>query len=467
MTRPNTTAHDNGGQGKMTVDAAVRQMPAGGTWGIRNARLPAALVVGDAPRPAGEDGFVLADLVIAGDTVGAVTALLPSGIPAVDIGGGQVWPTFAELHTHLDKGHISPRARNADGTVYGAVEAVRRDRLANWTAEDVERRFDFSLRCAHAHGTSAIRTHIDSYHPQAPVSWPVFTRMRAEWQGRVELQGVALTLMDDYETELGRGLADLVADAGGILGGVTRFSAGDQSPERYAAALDRLFRLAGERGLDVDLHVDETADLTPNTLREVALAASRAKFNGRVVCGHCCSLALRPEQEAQDTIALVKDAGLCVVTLPLINLHLQGRQTAATPRWRGVTLVRELAAAGVPVAASSDNCRDPFYAYGDLDALEVFRETVRICHLDFDAARWTDLVTRAPADIMRLGAQGRIAAGHAADLIIFKARSMEELLARPQSDRIVLRNGRLSEAVLPDYRELDGHVAGRGPNHQQ
>jgi hypothetical protein len=42
-----------------------------------------------------------------------------------------------------------------------------------------------------------------------------------------------------------------------------------------------------------------------------------------------------------------------------------------TPRWRGVTLLHELKAAGVPVAIASDNTRDQFYAYGDLDMLEV------------------------------------------------------------------------------------------------
>ena len=31
---------------------------------------------------------------------------------------------------------------------------------------------------------------------------------------------------------------------------------------------------------------------------------------------------------------------------------------------------------------ASDNTRDPFYAYGDLDMIEVFREATRILHFD-------------------------------------------------------------------------------------
>ena len=45
-----------------------------------------------------------------------------------------------------------------------------------------------------------------------------------------------------------------------------------------------------------------------------------------------------------------------------------------TPRWRGVTLLHELRSHAIPVAIASDNTRDQFYAYGDLDMLEVFNQ---------------------------------------------------------------------------------------------
>ncbi len=34
--------------------------------------------------------------------------------------------------------------------------------------------------------------------------------------------------------------------------------------------------------------------------------------------------------------------------------------------------------AGIPVAISSDNVRDQFYAYGDLDMLEVFTQASKL-----------------------------------------------------------------------------------------
>ena len=50
---------------------------------------------------------------------------------------------------------------------------------------------------------------------------------------------------------------------------------------------------------------------------------------------------------------------------------------------------------------------------------------------------------------------GRADLGAPADLVLFRARSFSELLARPQTDRIVLRAGRPIDTTPPDHRELD------------
>ena len=155
----------------------------------------------------------------------------------------------------------------------------------------------------------------------------------------------------------------------------------------------------------------------------------------------------------------VAEAGIAVVSLPMCNMYLQDRRAGRTPRWRGVTLIHELMAHDVPVAVASDNTRDPFYAYGDLDMVEVFREAVRIIHLDHPVSSWASLVARAPAAIIGRDADhGVIGAGRAADLVLFRARTWTELLARPQADRTVIRAGKAIDRTLPDYRELDDIV---------
>jgi len=79
------------------------------------------------------------------------------------------------------------------------------------------------------------------------------------------------------------------------------------------------------------------------------------------------------------TLHLAAEAGITVVSLPLVNQWTQDRDPRGgrTPRWRGVTLLHEAKRAGVSVAIASDNIRDQFYAYGDLDMLEVFTQVIR------------------------------------------------------------------------------------------
>jgi len=433
----------------------VLELPKSDRFALRSATLPTAVVSGFSARPA--NGLCSADLVVA---QGKVEAVLPSGtapaeIDGADLRGKMVWPCFADMHTHVDKGHIWDRRPNLTGDFDGALAAVRTDREASWSASDVETRMDFSLRCAYAHGTGLLRTHIDSLAPQHRISFEVFSDMRARWKDRIALQAVALFPIDALDDEAYfTDLVSVVSASGALLGGVTY-----PMPD-LDRRLDVLFRAASENGLDLDLHVDETQDRDVLTLRAIAEAKLRNGFDGAVTVGHCCSLARQDDWTAEATIGKVAEAGLSVVSLPMCNMYLQDRQPGRTPRSRGITLLHELKAAGVPVAVASDNTRDPFYAYGDLDMVEVFREAVRIAHLDHPLDDAATVVTSLPADILKVPEAGRIAAGLAADLVIFNARSWSEFLSRPQADRIVMRNGMGIDRRLPDYSELDPLMRG-------
>ncbi|HEX4298717.1 MAG TPA: cytosine deaminase, partial [Devosia sp.] len=109
-------------------------------------------------------GIERVDISLADGRIAAIAPHQPG--PGRDLDGGLVLPAFVDIHTHLDKGHIWPRKPNPDGTWLGALLAVQGDRVGLWSAEDVGRRMDFALRSAYAHGTAAIRTHLDSNPPQ-------------------------------------------------------------------------------------------------------------------------------------------------------------------------------------------------------------------------------------------------------------------------------------------------------------
>lgn len=461
-------------------------IPTTNPFWLINAHIPLPLIVQPTPdlsQQQNQDGLVRVDLEI---REGMVAQILPAGsdrpatiaqtVAQVDLQKGIVFPCFVDLHTHLDKGHVWERSPNRAGTFDEALAQVQRDRNQFWSADDLYRRMNFALKCSYAHGTIALRTHLDALGVLPNANFERFVQLREEWRDRLTLQAVCLVSLDYYLNPESTALADRMAEIGGILGGVAYMN------EAIDEQLDRVFSLAIERNLNLDLHVDESGSASDMALRHIALAALRHNFTGQIVCGHCCSLAVQSPEEAEKTIHLVKQAGIGVVSLPMCNLYLQDRNQQSdlrgaiatsgnledcvtrgsipglpsyTPRWRGITLLHELKHLGVPVAVASDNCRDPFHGFGDHDGLEVFAQSVKIAHFDRPYGDWCRTVTSTPAELMGLPTVGRIGVGQSADLVLFKGRYFSELLSRRQSDRVVLRQGRAIDSTLPDYAELD------------
>ena len=438
------------GSGFLALTAATR-------YRLMDATVPAALVEGAGGWPVRDD-LMRADILVVDGIVAAVDAAgaVPTapGVVPVLLDGSMVLPCFVDAHTHLDKGHIWPRTPNPDGTFPGALAAVAADRAAHWSAADVEARMTFALKSAFAYGTAAIRTHIDSLPAQIDISWPVFAALREAWRGRIDLQASSLCGIDVAVEEgyLPR-IAAVASRFGGGIGCVTYMS------PNLPGGLEAIFRTAREAGLPLDFHVDETLDPGAHSLRLIAEAAIRHGWSsaglGRILVGHCCSLSAQPEAEVERTLDLVAEAGLAVVSLPMCNMYLQDRRAGLTPRRRGVTLLHEMKARGIPVMVASDNTRDPFYAYGDLDMLETYREATRILHFDHPVGDWPRAATATPAESCGFAGRGRIAAGTAADLVVARGRTWTELLSRPQSDRTVIRAVRAIDTTLPDYRDLD------------
>ena len=252
------------------------EVPAEGAFTLRNATVPASVV--------GSPGGAIQrlDIDIANGRIAGIRAAGASSPgPGADLDDGIVLPAFVDLHTHLDKGHIWPRRANPDGTWLSALMAVNEDRNRNWAAGDVERRMDFALRCAWAHGTAAIRTHLDAIPPQHDITFTVFEKMRERWAGRIELQGVALIspdiMMDPVALDA---VAQRARSAGAILG-----SAIHSHPDSKAAFL-RVVDKAGNLGLDLDVHVDECADRSSSCLRDLADAVIETGYDRKVVAGH-------------------------------------------------------------------------------------------------------------------------------------------------------------------------------------
>jgi len=232
----------------------------------------------------------------------------------VECEGRMVWPCLADAHTHMIKTNTMPRCSNPDCTMSTALQCELCDR-PRWTHDDMATRLDFSLRCAFAHGTAAMRAHLDGVQPDNPEqsadTYAVFDAARAKWRGKVALQGVAnlfLPLWADPAIA-DKHVAEAVAHEGVVLGAYCGMNMKDAD---VASWFDALFEHARKADLPVDLHIDETNDVSGGCSLLAAaksLAAARAAgYTQPVVCGHCTSASLLPEGDLEEVIAAVHDA---------------------------------------------------------------------------------------------------------------------------------------------------------------
>ena len=273
--------------------------------------------------------------------------------------------------------------------------------------------------------------------------------LRELWRGRIALQTVPLTGIANYSGPEGDAIADLA-----LKYGACAFGGWSPMTADLPRQLDHLMAIAGDRGVGLDLHVDENGNPKEEVLRTVAEAVIRNGFSNPVVCGHCCSLSVQDPERQKATIAIVREAGIRVISLPLCNLYLQDRRPPRTPQWRGLTLIHELIDAGVPVACASDNVRDAFHAFGDFDAAEVYIQSTRLAHLDSRLAESPKVVTSAAADIVGRPEWGASRQARAAHLVVFPARSFSEFLSRPSARRRLVDGESIRDARPPGYEEL-------------
>lgn len=360
--------------------------------------------------------------------------------PRLEMGGRVVIPGLVDPHQHLDKTHLFPALRNDSGTLQEAIATVRQH-YAACTVEEILARASAGIELAIAAGTTALRSHADTGDAAGLKGVEALLRLRAEYGARVRLQVVAMARVMPDGTFDDAALAQAARLGVDAVGGAPWLAA----PPARRTCIDNLFRIAAGAGLPLDLHVDESDDAADLTLPHIARRARETDFRGRVVAGHCCSLAALPDADASGVIAAVAESGVHIVTLPAVNLYLQGRADRQPVR-RGVTRVRELLAAGVNVAAGSDNVRDPFYPFGDGDLLRLAALTCSVVHLPGLTGMATALamVTDASARAIGLAPKYGLCPGAWADLVVLDLpgpAGPEHVLSRQPGRYLILCGG--------------------------
>jgi cytosine deaminase len=318
------------------------------------------------------------DLRLHGPRVGEIAPAntLPAAPGERVTRGGMLTPTFAEPHVHLDAALLGARAPNKSGTL--------REGIANWAAlrssltrYDVKARARLVLEWYRLHGTTRVRTHVDT---GCPVAVEALLELREEVRGETELQVVAFPqegiLRSPGYRQRWEAAVRMGCDA---VGAIPHF---ERTAEEGWVSIRMAFDLAEAEGKKLDFHCDETDDPGSRNLEVVCAQAIDRGWSrlGDIVAGHCTALHSYADPHAAKVCELVARAQVLVVTNPLDNVVLQGRYDGY-PKRRGITRVDQLWAAGAEVGIGHDSVVDPWYRLGTANLLDAAYMLVHVGHL--------------------------------------------------------------------------------------
>ncbi|MGB9096767.1 amidohydrolase family protein [Erwinia sp.] len=406
--------------------------------GLANVRLPAWLLPADWPQQHGEP--VPADIHF---TAGKISSLLPAQPEQNElwnVQGALALPGLIEPHAHLDKTFTIRRSRPAKPGLLAAIATLHADRQ-HWTADDIHRRAAQGLAWAAANGVTLLRTHIDWFELTPPVAWQVMATLQ---QPGITLQRVALAPLGFFADPVDAdSLARAVAQSGEhcLLGGFIHSSNWDP------AAMANLMHSASRWGLDLDLHIDEELSETANGLVWLADYLSENAFSGHICCSHGCALASGSEQQAREVLSVLAQHRVTLIALPMTNLLLQDAIVGQTPRQRGITLVKEAQAAGVPLMLGCDNVQDAFCPAGSYDPLDTLSCALFALQLDAVFDQQSQLICQSAALTGATETASPLAVGNAASLVIFPG-SDSATWPLNSAARVVIHHGKLTNQRL-------------------
>ncbi len=353
----------------------------------------------------------------------------------IDADGSLVTPSFVNGHLHLCKVYtlammddeaLDAYIAGGMGGAMTAIELAARVKARydeRWIIENVRRALDLALKFGNTH----IRAFADTDTKARLEGVKALLRAREEYAGKVEVQVVAFpqdgVVRDPGAEEYVEEALKMGAD---VVGGIPWIEYTDADAQEH---IDRMFALAKKYDKDISMLIDDAGDPGLRTLEMLAVTTIREGWQGRVTAQHARAMALYPEPYYRKVEALLKKAGIGIVSDPQTG-PLYAR-------------VRDLYAAGIPVALGQDDIADAYYPFGRNNMLEV---AFLAAHLMWMTKREEmeilyDLITTQAARVLGIEDYG-LEEGKRADLVVLNAGSVWEAIWNHEAPRFVIKDGK-------------------------
>jgi cytosine/creatinine deaminase len=356
-----------------------------------------------------------------------------------------VCPGLVESHIHLDKSRIIDRCAPQERATLSPVKGVT-PLKASMTVEDVYKRAAQTLEQCIVHGTTRVRTQVEVDPGIGMRGFEAVQALIADYKWAVDIEMCVfpqegLTNYPGTDELLVEGLKR----GAKLIGGAPRYDTD------AAAHIERIFALAREFDVDIDMHLD--VGHTPDAMNVHLVRELTEKYRrgGRVVVGHMAKLSLLPPEQVRVLARGLADAGIAVTVLPATDLFLMGRDQEHSVR-RGVADANLLIEQGVNCSLSSNNILNPATPYGDCSLIRMANLYANVLQLDRPAElrECFRMLTDRSARLLNLQDYG-LAVGRPADIVVIDAQSPEQAIAEIAQPVAAFKGGRQTVAwALPE-----------------
>ena len=398
---------------------------------VRNARLP--------------DAAETTDLGIKDGRFAAIQpGLQGEAREVIDAGGRLVSPGFVETHIHLDKTCTIDRCPcETVRFPHGAMQRVR-DIKHTFTVEDVTSRASRTLQKCISHGATVMRTHAEV---DPKVGLRGFDGVKALVKQYAWAIDIEICVMPQEGMLNNPGTEELMVAA--LKNGATVIGAAPTYDSDSSAQVRRIFELAREFDVDIDMHVDSGSSADHLDTRLVCDLTEQYGWGGRVACGHLTKLSVMPMPELDAMAKRMADAGVALTVLPATDLYLGGRERDHRVE-RSMADANRLHRLGVTCSISSNNILNAFTPLGDGQLIRMANLYANVVQhaMPGDLRDTWKMFTTNSAKLMRRKDYG-IAVGNGADFVVVDAPTPVDAIREVAPTLMGFKRGRRSFTRQP------------------
>jgi len=389
-------------------------------------------------RVAGQEDRPPVDIGIERGRIAAIEPGLAADGEEIDVRGRLVSPGFIETHIHLDKSCLLDRCKSEEGTLDEAIGQVAEAKKL-FQPEDVRARAKKTLEKSILQGTTHMRTHLEVDPVVGLRSLEGVLPLIEEYKWAIDLE---ICVFPQEGLLNNPGTDELMVE--GLKKGCKVVGGAPYTDSSPPGQIDRIFEMAREFDVDVDMHLDFGNTPEGMTVEHVCNRTEEYGYGGRVAIGHVTQMSTLEVPEFERITKRLADAGVAVTVLPSTDLYLMGRHLDHNVI-RGVVPVHRMLRHGVNCNLSSNNVLNPFTPFGDCSLIRMANLYANICQVGQrdDKIECFNMVTQRSAKLLNLDDYG-IEVGKSADLTVIDNVDQESAVAELSPLLMGFKRGRMT-----------------------